>query len=317
MEYKRVEALLELSGFHDVSDVGKMVTMVQNAPDPETAVCHVMGVVRVESPILQTKWRKHVSQMWFASHPRVPTSFALPLKSGDISYAHVLLEVQSLLEEISIAPITIERTNTGVSLAVAEEARLMQALPAFRGEIGAIRRMLALLEELHLVRMYREQVQVVRSRRKLFESLPITGQFYLLWHSDMYHMEWRQFDERYGGYLSIFQQYLPMVWEMFTHRHEGTVERIDEVTWQIARAFRPLWQQQNGMFAMGRGSMIGLYEQSLLEQMIETHLLQKSLARYGLITYEDDISFSWTAAGESLLNAEREGSLPCTADLLS
>lgn len=300
MEYQRVLSLLELSGVHPTNDVVEVVGAVKSAPDPETAVCRVMGVLNIKSPLLQDKWKKHLTQMWFASHPNIPTSFAIPLKSSDIAYAHVLLEAQSLLQEITQNPVQADDISW-------QEARLAGGLSVFRGDTAAVRRMLTLLEELRLIRLYQHHFQVVRSRTDRFQALPLPGQFYLLWHADMYHLEWRQFDTNYGVSLSVFQQYLPMVWEMLSHCHEGAVQRIDEVSWQVVRAFRPLWQQKNE---------IGLYEQSLLQSMVETHLIQKSLARYGLISYEDDISFSWTAAGEALLNAERNGTLPCTADLL-
>ncbi len=309
MEYQRVEALLELSGVRPTNGIVEIVSAVQNAPDPETAVCHVMGAINVKNPLLQDKWRKHVSQMWFAAHPTIPASFALPLKTGDVAYAHVLLEAQSLLREISHTPIDADN-------AAAEEVRLAQGLSVFRGDTIAVRRMMALLEELRLIRLYQHRFQVVRSRMQRFQELPLPGQYYLLWHADMYHLEWRQFDPEFGVSLSVFQQYLPMVWEMLTHRHEGALQRIDELTWQVVRAFRPLWQQQGGLVHSGMQSVIGLYEQSLLQNMVETHLVQKSLARYGLISYEDDVSFTWTAAGEALLNAERMGALPCAADLL-
>lgn len=309
MQSQRVEALLELSGVSPTSDVVAVVHAVQDAPDPETAVCRVMGVIKVQNPLLQDKWRKHVSQMWFASHPSIPASFALPFKTDDIAYAHVLLEAQSLLREIAHTPV-------GADNAIEEEVRLAQGLSVFRGDTIAVRRMMALLEELRLIRFYQNQFQVVRSRTQRFQELPLPGQFYLLWHADMYHLEWRQFDPDYGVSLSVFQQYLPMVWEMLVHRHEGTIQRIDELTWQVVRAFRPLWQQQGGLIRSEMQSMVGLYEQSLLQSMVETHLVQKSLARYGLISYEDDISFTWTAAGEALLDAERMGTLPCAADLL-
>lgn len=309
MQHQRVEALLELSGIRPANDVAQIVNAVRNAPDPETAVCNVMGTINVTSPLLQDKWRKHVSQMWFASHPNVPTSFALPFKSSDVAYAHILLEAHSLLQEMARMPVHVE----GIA---EQEVRLAQALSVFRGDVVSVRRMLALLEELRLIRLYQQQFQVVRSRMERFQNLPLPGQFYLLWHADMYHLEWRQFDPEFGVSLSVFQQYLPMVWEMLVHRHEGSSQRIDELTWQVVRAFRPLWQQQGGVVRSGMQSMIGLYEQSLLQNMVETHLVQKSLARYGLITYEDDVSFVWTAAGEALLDAERMGALPCTADLL-
>lgn len=310
MEYQRVEALLELSGVRPTEDVVNAVTSVQSAPDPETAVCNVMSAIGVANPLLKDKWRKHVSQIWFATHPHIPVSFALPLKSSDVVYAHVLLEAQSLLQEIAHAPIRADRTSQ-------EEVRLAQALSVFRGDVTAVRRMFALFEELHLIRLYRQRFHIVRSRVQRFQKLPLPGQFYLLWHADMYHLDWRQFASEYGASLAIFQQYLPMVWELLMRPKEGVSQRIDELTWQVVRAFRPLWQQQGGKGLSSVRSMIGLYEQSLLQNMVETYLIQKSLARYGLIAYEDDSSFVWTSAGEALLEAERTTKLPCTADLLS
>lgn len=307
MEHQRVEALLELSGLHPTSHVVEMLHIAQTAPDPETAISQVIDAIHVQSPLLENKWRKHIAQMWFASHPNVPTCFSIPLKSSDIAYSMTLLEAHNLLEEVSHESLTTERTSYGLVLARSEEERLTQALPVFRGDVRALRRMFALLEELRLIRLYQQRFHIVRSRAQRFNDLPLPAQFYLLWHADMYHLDWRQYEPEYGSALAVFQQYLPMVWEMLMHRQEGMSQRIDELTWQVVRAFRPLWHQQHA----------GLYEQSLLQHMVETHLIQKALARYGLISYDDDMSFTWTSAGEALLTAERTTTLPCTSDLLA
>ncbi len=307
MEYQRVAALLELSGLHPTSQMAEMLKIAQAAPDPETAVSHFMSGITVTSPLLQTKWRKHISQIWFASHPHVPANFDVPLKSSDVTYSHALLEAHTLLQEISIAPLATENTPYGHILAIAEEEKIAQTLSVFRGDAKAVRRAVALLDELRLIRLYQHQFQIVRSRTERFQNLPITGQFYLLWHVDMYHLDWRRYEGQYGDSLAVFQQYLPMVWELLAHHSEGSLQRIDELTWQIVRAFRPLWREQR----------IGLYEQSLLQHMVETQLVQKVLLRYGLIVYENDTSFTWTSAGEALLEAERTASLPCIADLLT
>lgn len=301
MEYQRVRALLELSGVRPTDAVVQAVTSVKSAPDPETAVCNVMSAIDVANPLLKDKWRKHVSQIWFATHPHVPALFAIPIKSSDVAYTHIMLEAQCLLEEIARTPIPIDQI-------AAEEIRLAQTLSLFRGDSTMVRRMITLFDELRLIRVYQNRLCVVHSRLQRFQKIPIPGQFYLLWHVDMYHLDWSMFDPYYGASLAIFQQYLPMVWEMLMYRKEGVPQRIDELTAHITRAFRPLWQQH---------LHIGLYEQSLLQHMVETHLIQRSFARYGLITYENDATFTWTSAGEALLEAERANTLPCTADLLA
>lgn len=290
------EALLELSGYTRGEYAKEMVNIVETAPDPETAASHIIGTVGVQNELLRHKWKKHITQIWFESHPSIPISMNVPLKSCDVAYAPALLEAHGILHELANGPIPLDT----------HEAHFAASVSPLHGDAVAIRRMSAVLEELRLVRVVKDQFHLVQSRYARFQKLPPVGQFYLLWHVDMYHLDWRDYAAEYNSFIPIFQQYLPMVWEMLMQRHEGMEEGIDELSWHIVRAFRPLW----------RDSAFGLYEQSLLQDMVENLLVHTAFGRYGLIEYQNNHLFAWTSVGEALLNAERTMKLPCSAELL-
>jgi hypothetical protein len=309
MEYQpNVRALLELSGCKDIQLESRMMDIVKSAPDPETGTRHILSFIPLESPVLENKWRKHISQLWATAHPRIPKSLHMPLTSREVAFSSVLVEVHTLIQELKENPTPIYEDTKAHFLQPTEEARIARKLSVFGQDSLHVRRTCALLEELRLVRSYKGQVRIVESRYREFQALPLPSQYYLLWHIDMYHLDWKEYFHEWGSHLVVFQQYLPMVWEMVANMQVGDSQSMDELTARIVRSFRPMWQQELA---------IGLYEQSVLQGMIETWLIDRVFARYDFITSPDSRMFEWTQVGQRMLELERTTKLPCSTDVLS
>ncbi len=309
MEYQsNVRALLELSGCKDIQVESRMMDIVQSAPDPETGTRHILSFIRVEGSVLENKWRKHISQLWTQTHPGVPKSLHMPLTSREVAFASVLVEVHTLIQELREHPAEVYEDTNVHFLQPVEEARIARKLSLFGQDPLHVRRVCALLEELRLIRSYKGYIRVVESRYSEFAALPLPSQYYLLWHIDMYHLDWKEYFHEWGSHLVVFQQYLPMVWEMVAHLQGGDTQSMDELTARIVRSFRPMWQQELA---------IGLYEQSVLQGMLETWLVDKVFDRYGFITTPEGRMFQWTQVGQRMLELERNSQLPCSTDVLS
>lgn len=303
-----VRALLELSGYKDVQLASHMDEVVQYAPDAETATRHMLGFIPVESLALQNKWRKHIFQLWSATHPQASKSLNIPITSAEVAFAPVLVEIHTLIQELIEHPATIHTDTNAHFLHPSEESRVALECSLFGQDTLHVRRVCALLEELRLIRPYKGHVRVIDSRYKAFQALPLPSQYYLLWHVDMYHLDWKEYFHEWGSHLAIFQQYLPMVWEMVSRMQAGDVESLDAITSRIVRLFRPVWQQE---FA------IDLYEQSVLGEMVELWLVDKVFARYGFMTSENPRMIEWTSTGQAVIDLERTTKLPCSTDAFS
>lgn len=308
MEYRSsVRALLELSGYKDEQLESRMMDIVSSSPDPETATRHMLSFIPVESSVLENKWRKHISQLWADSHPRIPQSLHMPITSREVAFATVLVEVHTLIEELNEYPAHVYEDTKNHFLHPAEEARIARKLSLFGQDSLHVRRVCALLEELRLVRSYKGHVRINESRYREFQALPLPSQYYLLWHVDMYHLDWKEYFHEWGSHLVVFQQYLPMIWEMMAHMQGGDIQSIDELTARIVRSFRPMWQQELA---------IGLYEQSVLQGMIETWLIDKVFERYGFTVSSQLRMVQWNSVGTKILELERTTKLPCSTDVL-
>ncbi len=308
----RIQALLELSGRGE-GDFNQMLHIVSEAPDTATAVFEVLQFLGVENSALQEKWSKHIAQVWFELHPTIPSALNLRIMSHDIMCSDALLEAHGLLQELLENPSRAGDYLEGGILSEKDEQRIANALYVFKADPLRVRRTCAILEELRLVRQVKREIRVVKSRFARFQALPLSAQYYLLWHIDMYHLDWKEYVGSLRSHMAVFQQYLPMIWEMLEHTTSGQTHSVDEFAWHVVRAFRPLWQQENAL---------GLYEQSALQSMVDQWLIGNVFARYGLIEYGDSSNeamprvFSWTRAGVSLLDSERTIKLPCAIDVL-
>lgn len=308
MEHQpNVRALLELSGYKDVQLESRMLDIVKRSPDPETALRHILKGIPVESEVLLHKWRKHIFQTWSLSHAKAPKQLNIPLTSKEVAFSPVLVEIHTLIQELRENPVHVHQDVESHFLQHSQEVLFSQDLPSFGQDPLHVRRVCALLEELQLVRPYKGKVRVVESRYREFTALPLPSQFYLLWHVDMYHLGWEGYFHEWGSHLVVFQQYLPMVWELLSQIQSGEEVSVDALTARIVRSFRPMWQQE---------LLVGLYEQSVLQGMVEMWLIDKVFARYGFITKESERMFTWTRTAQVMVELERTAKLPCSTDVL-
>jgi len=189
------------------------------------------------------------------------------------------------------------------------------------------------------------QLTVVRSRHDRFRQLPLIQQFYILWHTDVYHVDWSDYAGQWARYVYLIQNYLPLVWEMQENVSAGSRDNVHDLTNLITEVFYPLWQQE-GLLRGGPTptTFFELYEQSALPAVIAKLFIQDILVRYGLINITQDLArlfgaparsavpasghiplkptppkqgeFTWTPVGHALLPAEKNQDLPCGIELL-
>ncbi|MDA1169072.1 MAG: hypothetical protein O3A36_01930 [bacterium] len=308
MEHQpNVRALLELSGYTDTTVESRMLDIVKHSPDPETALRHILKGISIESEVLLHKWRKHIFQTWSLTHAKAPKQLNIPLTSKEVAFSPVLVEVHTLIQELRESSADIHEDTKSHFLQTSEEARIARELPLFGQDPLHVRRVCALLEELQLVRPHKGKVRVVESRYREFTALSLPSQYYLLWHVDMYHLDWEGYFHEWGSHLVLFQQYLPMVWEMLSQIQSGEEVSVDALTARIVQSFRFMWQQE---------LLVGLYEQSVLQGMVEMWLIDKICARYGFITGESERMFTWTRVATVMVGLERTAKLPCSTDVL-
>ena len=312
-----VRALLELSGCQDIQIEAAMADVIRRSPDPETAVQYLLQSMSIQDGLLTHKWRKHIAQLWFTAHPKAPKSVYLPIASKEVAQSDILMEAYAFMQEIQDRPMKAHSDLDIHLLHQEEEKRIAHDLSVFAQDPMHVRRVCAMLEELRLVRAYKGRICAVASRNKAFQAMPLPTQYYLLWHVDMYHLDWREYFPQLEPHVSVFQQYLPMVWEILSHTQIAHDQSVDELTWRIVRAFRPMWQQEIGTGdVLALKPALGLYEQSVLQGMVEKWLVSGVLKRYGLIAQSGLGSMQWTNAGKLLLGLERTTKLPCSTDVL-
>ncbi len=314
---RNVRALLELSGCHDIQIESAMNDVIQSAPDPETAVQYLLKLMPHRDHLLTHKWRKHITQLWFLAHPKVPKTAYLPIASKDVAHADVLMELYGLMQELAEHPAALHDNIHEHMLHGEEEKRLAHDIAIFGQDSMHVRRVCDIAEELRLIRRYKGHVRVIESRYSVFQSLPLPTQYYLIWHVDMYHLDWRDYFPQWEPHVVVFQQYLPMVWEILSHMQVAHGQSVDELTWKIVRAFRPMWQQElETGDALPLKPPLGLYEQSMLQGMVEKWLVHGVLKRYGIIEQQESGAIQWTQKGKLVLELERTTKLPCSTDVL-
>ena len=309
-----VRVLLELSGYTDGSVASEILESIQCAPDPETAIRYVFRYISPENQVLRHTWRKYISQTWFAAHPKVPKALAVPLQSGEVASASALLELYVLMNNINEHAPDLHTEHRDHFLAEHEEQRIAASIPLFSGDIYRVRRVCAIAEELRLIRPYKGRVYPVAFRYKEFQELPLSFQYYSMWHVDVYHLDWKEYFRDWNPQLVVFQQYTPMIWEMMASMRAGEQHLVESITGKIVHAFLPLWQQENEGIRINMSISIGMYEQSLLQGMVERWLVDGVFRRYGFIA--DDVSaIQWTPLGCTMMELERSSKLPCSTDV--
>lgn len=304
---------------------------IRRAPDPETAVREVLETMSVTSEVLERKWRSTVTSLWATHHPHVPLLPALTLSSEEVMHVPLLQDAHAFLEEILCQPASLHEEHDELVIAPNDVWRLAAILPSLRaqGELAVetewaylpLRRLRAVLQALRLVRPVKGKLVVVRSRYERFRHFPAIQQFYVLWHADMYHVDWGEFAGMWGRYTRVVQDYLPLLWDLGEHAQAG--QPMDGRAWglDVIETFVPLWEEE-GLLEVGHGqaAILPIVQQHALPAILEKFLIHDVLQRHGLVTthtHGDHTHYAWTAIGERIFKAELTQELPCGLELLS
>ncbi len=324
--HKHLQALCDLSDASSQINPAVVNQLVQEAPDPETALRDLFSIVDASSPALKDKWRQLIYNSWTEGHPHLPNLIDLPIAASDISDIIALQEAQIMLRLLKQRPAAMIAENQEWLLNSDDAFYIASHLPSYNRQplirfenewqYLILRRLRATLQGLRLIRRVKDQLVVVKSRYQRFNDLPAIQQYYLLWHTEAYHIDWQQFSAIWGEYLKIIQEYLPLLWGL----NEGTLPDIphDVRQWNqdIFDTYQPLWDQE-GLLNRPRGhtALLTMVRLHSLPTAITQVVMKDLLERYGLV-YGRGNNFSYSRLGIDLLSAERGEDLPCALDIL-
>lgn len=326
-----LRALCQLSGVLEPVDFGYLSSFVQEAPDPETAVRQVLERVPACSDVLTRKWRNVIINMWSLHHPHVPLLPDLKLSATEVAHAPLLLDARAVLLALEEKPANLVQTKQEWLMDPADVQRIMRLLPSQSDKpfvpvesewnCMPLRRLRAVLHAARLIRPLRGTLVPTRSRVDLFLALPAPQQLYILWHADVYHVDWGEFSGLWGAYMHIVQEHLPLLWDVLGEPTGGAV--ADRGAWavELIETFAPLWLEANLLdIRPGHSAALHIVQQHALPSIIDRFILRDLLERHGLVTIIEEFGhlseFTWTRVGETLMPAEARRSLPCGNELL-
>lgn len=326
-----LRALCQLSGVIEPVDFGYLSSFVQEAPDPETAVRQVLEKVPSCSEVLTRKWRNVITDMWALHHPHVPLLPDLKLSATEVAEAPLLLDTRAVLAALEERPAHLVQAKHEWLVEPSDVQRLIQVMPSQRGKLVvpvenewnfmSFRRLRALLHAARLIRPWRGVLVPTRSRVDLFLGLPAPQQLYILWHADVYHVDWGEFAGLWGAYMHVVQEYLPLLWDTIGTPHPGQV--ADRGAWalNVMEAFAPAWSEVGLLdIRASHTTALHIVQQHALPTIIDRFLLRDLLEHHGLVTITEEFGhlseFTWTKVGVQLMPAEARRSLPCGNELL-
>lgn len=300
--------------------------LVHDAPDPETAFREVIGSMAGYSDILQTKWRKVITKMWSVHHPHLPGLLNLPIAADDISDVPALADAKAYLNTILIHPATMQKSNGEWQLCASDAFYYASQLPSLNKrpllpienewQSLMLRRTRSVLQALRLVHRVGNKLALVKSRYQRFQKLPITHQYYLLWHADTYHVDWSQYSGIWGDFLKTTQEYLPVLWHLSDNTRINLQYDVRRWNQNLFDSFFPLWDQSGFLDRQtGNTALFNLIRVQSLPTAITQVILKDLFEKYGLVVF-DDLSFTYTGLGIKILSAEQSEELPCALDLL-
>jgi hypothetical protein len=327
---KFLGALCELSGIPPTVTSSTIMRLIKTSPDPETAVRQVLTHVTTESDVLRAKWRQIVWKVWAACHPKVPSVPDIGLCSDEVTAVPLLQDAVAYLAALAEHPAQMLAEHKERLLAPAEIVRLRSVLPSTGKEATwevesewsymPLRRLRAVLQALRLVRTVKNQLTVVDSRYERFLSFAPTQQFYVLWHTDVYHTNWSTFSGMWGDFIQLVQDNLSLLWDA----HDGIVPDREQASNQwclnVMETFVGLWHD-TGLLdtATGRFAWLKLLRQHSIAPALKKIVLQDLFERHGIIErthHSTAYDFMWTPRGTAILAAERTRHLPCAMEML-
>ena len=327
----RLRALCALSNVSAPLDVSRFVSRIRNLSDPETAVRMVLSEVPSASEVLTRHWRNLVIDIWTKYHPKVPIMPHWALSAADVEHTPVLNDARALLAELAQRPVKMCFENKEWLIDANEVMFLARLLPSLgplpveavenEWNIPQLRRLRAILQAARLVRVVKGQLVPVVSRVRRFNNLPSPLQFYVLWHADVYHVDWADFAGLWHKYMRLIQEYIPILWETLSGLEAGKLE--DRALWAVSvlEAFTPLWDEEGLLdLQKGPGSALQIVQQHALPSIVDRFLLRDLFERHSLVTITEEFGtlskFSWTQASVHALTAEDTQIMPCGNNLL-
>ena len=335
-----VRALMGLSSISGQDRVDDVVSLILDAPDPESAQQAIASRIQVESDVLARKWKDTIVSAWSHGHPKVPVLPHISLTESDVKDIALLRDVREFLLEIGRQPASMAKEGQEAVLEPDEALRLALVLPSWQGmphmaiehewTLMPVRRLRMLLQTMGLIRVWQGKLTLVRSRTNLFMRFPAAQQFYALWHTDTYHLEWGLFAPAWQRYLNLIQGYLPMLWEIHSDVEEGLIEDATDWTAYTMDAFTPLWEQEGLLKGAGGGNLLHLYRELSLPAIIKKLGFDDIFVRYGLLLPHYDAPlgalikssepppshYQWTSIAAKIIHAEHTSDLPCGIELL-
>ncbi|MBI4022471.1 MAG: hypothetical protein HY372_03865 [Candidatus Andersenbacteria bacterium] len=324
--HSSLKALCALSQARDPVSPRKISRLIYHAPDPATAVRAVLEQLPAHSEVLTRKWRQLVVDLWSQHHPHIPVLLDLPITTSDVAEVPSVQDTLALLRLISDRPAAIAREGSEWLLAPEDAYHLATNLPSLKHrpliqlenewQCLPLRRLRTTVQALRLLRRHGRELSLVKARYQRFIALPVIQQYYLLWHTEAYHVNWAPFAGIWGDYMTVVQECLPMLWDM----SEGALPDIpyDIRQWNqdMWDTFAPLWAQEGLLQRQGGDSALLTFVRTHSLPTAVTQVVMRDLfERYGLIIGEGEF-YLWTTLGSELLAAERTQELPCALDLL-
>jgi len=324
--YKNLQALCTLSDSPQAINPQSITKLMQEAPDPATAVRAVINSMPETSETLQAKWRKMIINIWSDRHQHLPELLTLPIAGSDIAHSRAINDALAYLAIIQQRPAPLVFENHEWLVAADYAYDLANQMPSQQGrpilplenewQNLNLHRLRLTLQALRLVRRYNNQLVIVTSRYQKFLSLPLIQQYYLLWHADAYHVEWHDYAGIWGDYLKIVQEYLPLLWSLTRQSEPDMHYDIRQWNQDMLMTFQPLWQRA-GLFDRQppKTALFALVRLHSLPTALTQVILQDLFAKYGLVNGEG-LMFTYTVPGLKLLQSEHSKDLPCHLDLL-
>lgn len=334
---KALRALFSLSHAPADMNVEDIVGLITSAPDLETARRAVANCVVGGSEVLDKKWQQVITAAWSQCHPNVPLLPQLPLSEDEVREVPIIRDAVEFLRELNATPARVSVEQGEPTISAEDTIRIGTAMPSWQGMPGMsveheaavypVWRLRQTLQSLGLARLYRGELRVVKTNVKRFLELPRVQQFYMLWHADVYHVNWTAFAPTWHRYIELIQGYLPLLWDMH-HEVEAGMEE-DSRVWieDAADVFLPLWEQE-GLLQNHHHTIVTLYRDMTVPAAMKKIIFDDLFVRYHLVEPQYDRitallkgadaehNFVWTSLGEKIMYAERTSDLPCGLDLL-
>jgi len=324
-QHHNLQALCTLSDSPKAVNPQSLTKLIQDSPDPETALRAVLKSLPSSSETLQNKWHNIVMDIWSASHPHIPALVDLPIAAEDVYQSIALDDAHAYLNAVQQKPIQLISANKEWLINAPDAHYLATQVPSLANQSTLqlenewqylpLRRLRTSLQSLRLIRRYKNQLVIVKSRYQQFMSLPLVHQYYLLWHADTYHVEWGDYAGIWGDYLRIVQEYLPLLWSI--SQRDTPDMAIDVRHWnkEMIESFYPLWQQAGLLDRQtNQTALLSLVRLQSLPTALTQVIIKDLFARFGLI-YGQGTVFSYHQLGVNLLTLEHLEELPCNVEL--